>query len=90
MLDDRFTYQSTIDEATYTRERDQLREGIFLTEMDLADAQWSRSMSKALSRQPRTSSVMRWRCGGRGTLDQPERLQRRLFPEGLKWDRGAF
>jgi site-specific DNA recombinase len=90
VLDDRFIYQSTIDEATYTRERDQLREEILLTEMDLADAQVEEIDVEGILASAEdiiSNASALWK---EGTLDQRERLQRLLFPEGLKWDGEAF
>lgn len=93
MLDDRFIYQGAVDQATCTHERDRLREEILLTEMELSDAQLEMIDVEGILASAEdiiTNAASLWR---EGTLQQRERLQWLLYPEGLKWDRvprGAF
>jgi hypothetical protein len=76
--------------STYTQERGRLREEILLTEMDLADSHVELIDVESILTSAEgiiTNAASLWR---EGTLQQRERLQWLLFPEGLKWDRGAF
>jgi hypothetical protein len=70
--------------------RDRLREEILLTEMDLADAQVEMIDVESIltsAEEIITNAASLWK---EGTLEQRERLQWLLFPEGLKWENGAF
>jgi hypothetical protein len=90
VLDDRFIYQSAIDQATYTQERDRLREEILLTEMDLADVQVEMIDVESILTSAEEIIINAASLWKEGTLEQRERLQWLLFPEGLKWEKGAF
>ncbi|MDA1036364.1 MAG: recombinase family protein [Chloroflexi bacterium] len=89
-VDDAYIHQKTIDRQTYERQRDQLREQIGLAEIELGDVvseQLNVDGVLAFAEHVLTNAARLWMELG---LDQKQRLQQVLFPEGLRFDGERF
>ena len=89
-VDEAFLHERSIDRQTYERQRDQLREQIGLAEIELADVvseQLDVDGVLAFAEHMLTNAARLWMELG---LDQKHRLQRVLFPEGLRFDGERF
>ena len=84
LLEDAFLYAKKIDATTYERQRDMLREQIALASIDLDDARHEEIDVEGLlgfAEYVVTNAARLWM---EATAEQRPRLQRALFPEGLR------
>ena len=89
-LDETFIYKSSIDQATYDRQRDKLREEMALAELDVRDARLDELDVEGIlgfADHLLTNAARIWT---EASLDQRQRLQQVFFPEGLRFDGEAF
>ncbi len=89
-LEETFIFQSTIDQATYDRQRDKLREQMALAEIELQEAKLDALDVEGIlgfAEHLLTNAARVW---VEASLDQRQRLQRVFFPEGLQFDGEAF
>ena len=89
-LDEAYLYAETIDAATYSRQRDKLREELTLAKIDhQADAIDELDVEGILAFAerilPRASEL--W---VQASLDHKQRLQQLFFPEGVAYDGKRF
>ncbi len=89
-LDEAFLYSESIDLASYTRQRDKLREELTLAKIDHhADAVDELDVEGILAFAerilPRASDL--W---VQASLDYKQRLQQLFFPEGIAFDGNRF
>ena len=89
-LDEAFLFGKRVDQATYERQRDRLREQVALAEIDLADATAEELDVEGLLAFARHVLTNASRLWDNATLDQKLRLQGALFPEGLRFDGSGF
>jgi hypothetical protein len=89
-LEETLIYQRTIDQATYDRQRDKLREEMALAKIDLHDAQLDALDVEGIlgfADHILTNAARLWLDA---SLDQRQRLQQVIFPEGLQFDGERF
>jgi hypothetical protein len=90
LLEDAFLYKKTIDATTYERQRDAIREQVALVTLDLGDAQHEEADVEGLlgfAEYVLTNAARLWM---EAPIEQKTRLQRALFPEGLRLRDGRF
>jgi hypothetical protein len=88
--EDAFVYEKRIDVATYERQRDKMREDIALVRIELEDARLEEVDVEGLlgfAEHVLSNAARLWL---EATGDQRPRLQRILFPEGLRLKDGRF
>jgi site-specific DNA recombinase len=84
LLEEAFLYERKIDAATYERQRDTIREQVALATIELEDARHEEADVEGLlgfAEHVLTNAARLWM---EATPDQKTRLQRSLFPEGLR------
>jgi site-specific DNA recombinase len=84
LLVEAFVYQKQIDPKTYERQRDKVREEITLARIELEDRRLDELDVEGIvgfAEQVLANAARLWMAG---TPDQRQRLQRVLFPEGLR------
>jgi hypothetical protein len=84
LLEDAYLYSKKIDAITYERQRDTLREQIALATIELEDARLDQIDVEGLcgfAEYVLTNAARLWM---EATAEQRPRLQRALFPEGLR------
>ena len=84
LLDDAYLYAKKIDAITYERQRDTMREQIALASIELEDARHEEIDVEGLlgfAEYVLTNAARLWM---EATAEQRPRLQRALFPEGLR------
>lgn len=89
-VEEAFLYKRTIDQSTYERQRDKLREQLALAEMQEHDAKlegYDVEGVLAFAEQVILSAARLWM---EASSDQKERLQKVLFPEGVMFANGEF
>ena len=89
-IDEAFLHERSIDRQSYERQRDQLREQLALAEMELSEAtenQLDVEGALAFAEHLLTNAARLWT---ELDLDQKQRLQQVLFPEGLRFDGEKF
>ena len=89
-VDEAFLHERSIDRQTYERQRDQLREQLALTEIELNDAVLSRldiDGVLAFAEYVMTNAARLWM---ELSLGQRQQLQKALFPNGLHFDGEKF
>ena len=89
-LEETFIYKSSIDQATYDRQRDKLREEMALADIELHDAKLDELDVEGIlgfADHLLTNAARIWT---EASLDQRQRLQQVFFPEGLQFDGEAF
>jgi site-specific DNA recombinase len=89
-LDDAFLYRRAVDQQTYERQRDLLREQVAFAEADLEEAKVEEldvAGLLAFAQQVLTDAARLWE---QAAPDQKQRLQRVLFPQGLVFDGAGF
>ena len=85
-----FAYERKIDARTYERQRDDLRQAITLATLELEDSRAADVDVEALlrfSERVLCNAAALWQDA---PLDQRQRLQAALFPEGLRMRDGGF
>jgi site-specific DNA recombinase len=90
ILDDTYLFEKRIDAATYERQRDKLREDIAVARIDLEDAKLEEIDVEGVlgfAEHVLTDAARLWT---EAPLEQKQRLQRALFPEGLRLKAGRF
>jgi site-specific DNA recombinase len=90
VLEEAFIYRSRIDQATYERQRDKLREEITLAEMALSDARLAELDVEGVLGFAEHVLTNAGRLWTDAPLDQKQRLQQALFPKGLEFDGEGF
>ena len=89
-LEETFIYKSSIDQATYDRQRDKLREEMTLADIELHDAKLDELDVEGIlgfADHLLTNAARIWT---EASLDQRQRLQQVFFPDGLRFDGKAF
>ena len=89
-LEETFIYQHKIDQITYDRERDRLREEMALAEIEMRDAQLEALDVEGVlgfAEHVLTNAARLWI---EASLEQRQRLQQVFFPEGLRFDGESF
>ena len=89
-LDDAFIQQDKIDQDTYERQRDRLREEVALAKIELHEATLDELDVEGIlgfAEHVVTNAAHLWT---EASLDQKQRLQQVLFPEGLVFDGERF
>jgi hypothetical protein len=84
MLEEAYVYAKKIDATTYERQRDAIREQIALATIDLGDARHEEADIEGVlgfAEHILTNAARLWM---EAAIDQRVRLQRALFPEGLR------
>ena len=89
-VDDAFLHERSIDRANYERQRDQLREQVALAEIELSDAVAGHLDVEGILGFAEHLLTDVSRLWVEAPLDQKQRLQQVLFPEGLKFDGKEF
>lgn len=89
-LDEVFVFRREIDRQTYERQRDRMREQMALAECDLAEETREQLDVEAVLRFAEHVLANAARLWEHATLDQKQRLQAALFPEGLTFDGSGF
>ena len=90
LLDDAWVYEKRIDSGTYERQRDKLREDIALCRIELEDARVEEIDVEGLlgfAEHVLGAAAGLWL---EAPADAKQRLQRALFPEGLRFRDGRF
>ena len=90
LLEEAYLYAKKIDAVTYERQRDAIREQIALATIDLGDARHEETDVEAVlgfAEYVMTNAARLWM---ESTIEQKTRLQRALFPEGLRLQDGRF
>ena len=90
LLEDAYLYAKKIDATTYERQRDALREQMALATIDLEDARHDEIDVEGLlgfAEYVLTNAARLWM---EATDEQRPRLQRALFPEGLRFRDGKI
>ena len=89
-LDEAFIYRRVVDQQTYERQRDRLREQAALVEADLEDAKVEELDVEgvlAFAQHVLTDAARLWE---QAAPEQKRRLQAALFPQGLSFDGVGF
>jgi hypothetical protein len=89
-VEEAFLFKKVIDAATYERQRDAIREQIALATIDLTDALQDETDVEdlvAFAEHVMTNAARLWM---EAALEQRMRLQRALFPDGLRLRDGEF
>ncbi len=89
-VEEAFIQARSIDRQSYERQRDKLREDLALAEMEIADAKLEAVDIEgvlAFAETVLTDASGLWTAA---SLDQKQRLQGVLFPEGLRFDGREF
>ena len=89
-LEETFIYQKSIDQATYDRQRDKLREETALVEIELHEARLDELDVEGVLGFAEHLLRNVGRAWLEASLDQRQRLQQVLFPEGLSFDGEEF
>ena len=89
-VEEAFLYKNTIDQATYERQRDKLREDVALAKIELHEVELEELDVEgvlAFAEHLLTNAARLWM---EASLDQKQRLQTVFFPEGLQFDGEEF
>ena len=89
-VEDAFLYKNTIDQATYERQRDKLREDVALAKIELHEAELEELDVEgvlAFTEHLLTNASRLWM---EASLHQKQRLQTVFFPGGLRFDGRGF
>ena len=89
-VEEAFLYKHTVDQATYERQRDKLREDVALAKLELHEAELEEMDVEgvlAFAEHLLTNAARLWM---EASLDQKQRLQTVFFPEGLQFDGERF
>jgi hypothetical protein len=90
ILEDAFLYDRRIDDDTYQQQREKLREDIAIVRIELEDARLEELDVEGLLGFAEHLLHNAARLWMEAELDQKQRLQRVLFPLGLRFRDGAF
>ncbi len=90
MLEEAFLYEKRIDAKTYERQRDTMREDIALVRIELEDARLEEIDVEGLLGFAEHLLGNAARLWMEATAEQKQRLQRVLFPQGLRLKNGQF
>ena len=89
-VEEAFLYEHTVDQATYERQRDKLREDEALAQIELREAELEELDVEgvlAFAEHLLTNAARLWT---EASLDQKQRLQTVFFPEGLRFNGENF
>ena len=89
-VEEAFLYKHTVDQATYERQRDKLREDEALAQIALREAELEEldvGGVLAFAEHLLTNAARLWM---EASLEQKQRLQHVFFPEGLRFDGQEF
>ena len=89
-LDEAFIYAKAIDRATYERQKDKLSEDLMLAEMELRETKTTESDIEGVLNFAEHVILNASRLWVEFNLDQKQRFQRVLFPNGLTFLDGEF
>jgi hypothetical protein len=89
-VEDAFLHERAIDSQTYAAQRDKLREQVALAELELSEVRMDQFDVEGIlsfAEYVLTNAARLWM---ELELDQKQRLQQVLFPEGLSFDGNEF
>jgi site-specific DNA recombinase len=89
-LEEAFLYDKVIDQQTYDRQKDKLDESLMLVEMDLRDAKASECDVEGVLNYAQHVISNAGRLWIEFNLEQKQRFQRVLFPQGVTFKDGEF
>jgi hypothetical protein len=89
-LEEAYIYQKTIDRGTYERQRDKLNEKITLAEMEEHDAKLEDYEIEAVLNFAEHVVLNAARLWTEFSSEQKQRLQKVLFPEGVRFKDGVI
>ena len=89
-LDEAFLYEKAVDRETYDRQRDKLNEQIVLAEMQERDAKLEDYDVEAVLNFAEHVILNAARLWTEFSSDQKQRLQKVLFPEGVRFENGVI
>ena len=89
-LEEAYLYRQSIDRATYERQRDLIRENVALATLEVDDAKLDEIDVEGLLGFAEFILSNAARLWSESTHEQRQRLQRVLFPEGLRFKDGRF
>jgi site-specific DNA recombinase len=89
-LNEVFIYQQAIERETYEEHVARLNEEVAVTQLELHDARLEELDVEAVLEFARHLVLNAGRMWGEASLDQRQRLQAVLFPEGLRYADGGF
>jgi len=85
-VDDACLHEGRIDQMSYERQRDKLRQDLTLAQMSLHDASVEELDVESVLAFAEVTLTNASRFWTDGTLDQKQRFQSSVFPEGLTFD----
>ena len=89
-VEEAFLYQHTVDQATYQRQRDKLREDMALAKIESHEAELEELDVEGVLDFAEHLLTNAGRLWIEASLDQKQRLQTVFFPEGLRFDGEDF
>lgn len=89
-LVDAFVYRKEIDQGTYQEQLDKVNEAITLAEMELNDAKLDELDVEAVLNFSQHLILNAARLWTEFSLEQKQRFQKILFPQGVQFSEGAF
>jgi site-specific DNA recombinase len=89
-IEEAFLFEKSIDRGAYERQRDKVRESLLLAEMDLRDAKVSECDVEGLLEYAGEVISNAGKLWIEFNLDQKQRFQNILFPNGLVFNEGEF
>ncbi len=89
-LDEAYLYEQTIDRETYEAQRERLREALAVAEVEFQDARLDELDLETVLAYAEHFLANAGRLWTEADLDQRQRLQAVLFPEGLTFDGETF
>lgn len=89
-LEEKFIFEKTIDQETYQRQLDKLKEQIVLAEMQERDAKIESYDVESVLNYAEHVMLNAARLWAESSSDQKQRLQKVLFPQGVKFANGVI
>ena len=90
LLDEAFIQKGTIDQVTYERQRDRVREELALAQLAASDAALEELDVESVMSFAETVLTDASRLWTKATPEQKQRLQAGFFPDGLRFDGNEF
>ena len=89
-LDEAFVFERSINQKTYQRQLDKLNEEIMLTEVELHEVRIDEMDVEAVLGFAQHVLLNAGRLWMEFSLEQKQRLQQVLFPQGIRFSEGSF
>jgi hypothetical protein len=89
-LEEAFIYEKAIDFSVYERQKDRIQEQLTIAELELQDARIDSLDVEGLLAFAEHLITNAGRMWIEATLDQRQRIQAAIFPEGLPFDGSGF